>query len=149
MRGAPLPDPELLAACSASAFAAFGAYILACVYASWPLPPFAWLELWALGLACMAMLGYSRWVQEHQWGVLVAGFVGGLGTVGGLLSGVPLVRSVAGFALTVAYWCGTERWSWVGSAAYVDLAEVKRRSILLSLAVLVMNAIAHILLPGA
>jgi len=53
-----------------------------------------------LGLAAMALLGASRWVHEHQWGVLVAGLLGGAGTIGGLMSQFPLVRFVAGFAVS-------------------------------------------------
>ena len=132
------------AGAAAVAHAVFLSYVGACLATGAPVPPLAWTYVWALGLAAMALLGASRWVHEHQWGVIVAGLLGGAGTIGGLMSQFPLVRSVAGFALTVAYWTGAERWHAYGPA--MEVAEVKRRSVLLSLAMLMMNAVSYLFL---
>jgi len=135
---------ESASACLGTAFATFSAYVATCLWLGWPLPPLAWLELWGLGLATMSALGASRWTYERPWGVLLAGAVGGLGTVGGLMCQIPLVRSVAGFALTVAYWTGAERFHVYG--AVMSVSEVRRRALWLSLAMLIMNAVSYLFL---
>ena len=135
---------EFAAANLSAAFAAFSAYVLGCLAAGWPLPSLAWLELWGLGLAAMTALGASKWTYERPWGVALAGAVGGLGTVGGLMCQIPLVRSVAGFALTVAYWTGAERFHIYGPV--MDVSEVRRRALWLSLAMLIMNAVSYLFL---
>jgi len=128
------------------AYALFAAYTANLALAGQPIPPLTWLWLWAVSLALMVSLGASRFVhEENPWGLLLAGFVGGTGIVGALMVGVPVLRSVAGFALSTAYWLGFRRH--IGYP-FINVEEATRRAIALNTALLLMNLIAYILLPA-
>ena len=137
---------DRLVGAACAAYALFVAYVANLVLLGQPIPPPTWLWLWAVSLALMACLGASRFVhEENPWGLVLAGFIGGTGTVGALMAGVPVLRSVAGFALSTAYWLGLRRH--IGYP-YVNLDEAAKRAIALNTALLLMNVIAYILLPA-
>ena len=137
---------ESIALAVLAAYMVFLSYVLACLALGYALPGLAWTYLWALGLALMALLGASPWVHEHQWAIVAPGLAGCTAVVAGLLSQFPLVRSVAGFALSVAYWWGLERLTRFGAPSYVPVEEVKLRATVLSTIQLAINAVAYIFL---
>jgi len=127
------------------AYALFAAYVANLALLGQSIPPLTWLWLWAVSLALMVGLGASRFVhEENPWGLVLAGFIGGTGTVGALMAGVPVLRSVAGFALSCAYWLGLRRH--IGYP-FINVEEATKRAIALNTALLLMNVIAYILLP--
>jgi len=139
-------DPDRLVQASCLAYVIFVAYVANLVAVGEPVPKPTWLWLWAVSLALMAGLGASRFVHEtNPWGLVLVGFVGSAGIVGALMAGVPVLKSVAGFALSCAYWLGLRRH--IGYP-FINVEEATKRAIALNTALLLMNVIAYILLPG-
>ena len=138
-------DLDKLVMVSCSAYIIFVGYVLNLLLLDLPIPKPTWLWLWALSILLMVGLGASTFVHEHQYAMFLVAFVGSTGIVGALLAGVSLLRHIAGFALSTAYWLGVRRH--IGYP-YVNLDEATKRAIALNTALLLMNVIAYILLPG-
>ena len=126
------------------AYSVFLSYVGSCLLIGLPVPKLAWTYVWVLGVVSMALMGASSWCHERQERLLLVAALGGMGIIGGLMSQFPLVRSIAGFALTVAYWTGLERTHAYGPM--MDVGEVRRRALWLSLAMLVMNVVSYLFL---
>ena len=139
-------EPDRLVQASCLAYVIFVAYVANLIIVGVQVPRPTWLWLWAVSMALVFSLGTSTFVHEtNPWGLLLVGFIGGTGMVGGLMFGNPLLRSFAGFALSTAYWLGVRRH--VGKP-YVSVDDLVNRSVALNLAMLLMNLVAYLLLPA-